>query len=148
MEYTMKAIGIIHTPLIEKGDTPIQSSRSDISGTVELFSQYLEGLEGIEEFSHIYLLYGFHRSDQKISLRVKPFLDDQYRGLFTTRYPCRPNPLGLSVVRLVGRQANELSFIGADMLDETPLLDIKPYIPEFDVFSVDKLGWYQNRKFS
>ena len=132
MEYTRKAIGIIHTPLIEKGDTPIQSSRSDISGTVELFSQYLEGLEGIEEFSHIYLLYGFHRSDQKISLRVKPFLDDQYRGLFTTRYPCRPNPLGLSVVRLVGRQANELSFISADMLDETRLLDIKPYIPEFD----------------
>jgi tRNA-Thr(GGU) m(6)t(6)A37 methyltransferase TsaA len=148
MEFMMKAIGVIHTPLIEKCDAPIQSSRSDISGTVEIFSQYLEGLEGIEEFSHIYLLYGFHRSDQEISLRVKPFLDDQYRGLFTTRYPYRPNPLGLSVVQLVGRQANKLSFIGADMLDETPLLDIKPYIPEFDVFSVDKMGWYQNRKFS
>ena len=148
MEFLMKAIGIIHTPLIEKENTPIQSSRSDISGTIELFPQYLEGLEGIEEFSHIYLLYGFHRSDQEITLRVKPFLDDQYRGLFTTRYPCRPNPIGLSVVRLVRRQANMLSFIGADMLDETPLLDIKPYIPEFDVFSVDKMGWYQNRKFS
>jgi tRNA-Thr(GGU) m(6)t(6)A37 methyltransferase TsaA len=148
MEFLMKAIGIIHTPLIEKENTPIQSSRSDISGTIELFPQYLEGLEGIEEFSHIYLLYGFHRSDQEITLRVKPFLDDQYRGLFTTRYPCRPNPIGLSVVRLVRRQANMLSFIGADMLDETPLLDIKPYIPDFDVFSVDKMGWYQNRKFS
>jgi tRNA-Thr(GGU) m(6)t(6)A37 methyltransferase TsaA len=148
MEFLMKAIGIIHTPLTEKENTPIQSSRSDISGTIELFPQYLEGLEGIEEFSHIYLLYGFHRSDQEITLRVKPFLDDQYRGLFTTRYPCRPNPIGLSVVRLVRRQANMLSFIGADMLDETPLLDIKPYIPDFDVFSVDKMGWYQNRKFS
>lgn len=146
MDFMMKAMGIIHTPLVEKSKAPIQSSRSSIAGTVEVFPQYLEGLEGIEEFSHIYLIYGFHRSDQEISMRVKPFLDDEYRGLFTTRYPCRPNPIGFSVVKLVGRQANILSFIGADMLDETPLLDIKPYIPEFDVFSVEKMGWYQNRK--
>jgi tRNA (adenine37-N6)-methyltransferase len=146
MEIMMKAIGLIHTPLIEKSDAPIQSSHSDIAGTVEVFPQYIEGLDGIEEFSHIYLLWVFHRSERKISLQVKPFLDDQLHGIFTTRHPCRPNPLGLSVVRLIERQGNFLSFKGADMLDGTPLLDIKPYIPEFDIFSVDKTGWYQHRK--
>ena len=146
MEIVMKAIGIIHTPLIEKKDAPIQSSRSDIAGTVEVFPQYLEGLDGIEEFSHIYLLYGFHRSGLIISLKVQPFLDDQLHGIFATRHPCRPNPIGLSVVHLIERQGNLLSFIGADMLDGTPLLDVKPYIPEFDIFAVDKKGWYQHRK--
>jgi tRNA (adenine37-N6)-methyltransferase len=142
----MKAIGVIHTPLIEKSNAPIQSSRSDVVGTVEVFPQYLEGLDGIEEFSHIYLLYGFHRSERIISLKVQPFLDDQLHGVFTTRYPCRPNPVGLSVVQLIERKENLLCFKGADMLDGTPLLDIKPYIPEFDIFAVDKIGWYQHRK--
>jgi len=146
MEFSLKAIGVIHTPLTEKKSVPIQSSRSDITGTIEVFHQYLEGLEGIEEFSHIYLLYGFHQSEPGVSLRVQPFLDDHDHGIFATRYPRRPNSLGLSVVHLTGRQANKLEFIGADMLDGTPLLDIKPYIPEFDVFEVEKIGWYQNRK--
>jgi tRNA-Thr(GGU) m(6)t(6)A37 methyltransferase TsaA len=146
MEIMMKPIGVIHTPLIEKRDAPIQSSRSDIAGTVEVFPQYLEGLDGIEAFSHIYLLWVFHRSEQKISLKVKPFLDDQVHGVFATRHPCRPNPIGLSVVQLTGRQENLLCFKGADMLDGTPLLDIKPYIPEFDIFAVEKTGWYQHRK--
>jgi len=148
MEFLMKEIGVIHTPLHEKEDAPIQSARSTIPGTVEVFPQYEEGLDGIEEFSHIYLLYGFHRSQQQVSLKVKPFLDDQLHGLFSTRHPCRPNPLGLSVVRLVEKKGNVLFFEGADMLDGTPLLDIKPYIPEFDIFAVGKTGWYQNRKFS
>ena len=134
-------------PLVEKRNTPIQASRSDINGTVEVFPQYQDGLDGIEEFSHIILLYGFHRSEQEISLKVKPFLDDRLHGIFATRYPCRPNPIGLSVVQLVERQANYIRFTGADMLDGTPLLDIKPYITEFDIFSVEKSGWYQNRKF-
>ncbi len=147
MDILMKAIGVIHTPLMEKRNTPIQASRSDILGTVEVFPQYMDGLDGIEEFSHIILLYGFHRSEQEISLKVKPFLDDQLHGIFATRYPCRPNPLGLSVVQLIERQANFIRFTGADMLDGTPLLDIKPYITEFDIFSVEKSGWYQSRKF-
>jgi tRNA (adenine37-N6)-methyltransferase len=145
MEITMKTIGVIHTPLLEKSDAPIQSSRSDIAGTVEVFPQYLEGLDGIEGFSHIILLYGFHQSEQEISLKVQPFLDDQLHGIFTTRYPNRPNPLGLSVVRLLNRKENRLEFLGADMLDGTPLLDIKPYVPEFDIFTVTKTGWYANR---
>lgn len=148
MEITMKAIGVIHTPMHEKRETPIQSARSKIRGTVEVFPQYVEGLEGIEEFSHIYLLYGFHRSDREFSLKITPFLDDQLRGLFTTRYPVRPNPLGISIVQVIDRQENLIHFLGADMLDETPLLDIKPYIPEFDVFNVEKTGWYNHRKIS
>jgi tRNA-Thr(GGU) m(6)t(6)A37 methyltransferase TsaA len=146
MEIMMKAIGVIHTPLIEKNNAPIQSSRSDIAGTVEVFPQYHDGLDGIEGFSHLYLLYGFHRCESEISLKVQPFLDDQLHGIFTTRYPNRPNPIGLSVVQLTVRQGNLLNFKGADMLDGTPLLDIKPYIPEFDIFAVEKTGWYQHRK--
>jgi len=148
LDVTMKAIGIIHTPLSEKGEAPIQSARSEIDGTAEVFMEYVEGLEGIEEFSHIYLFYQFHRSEAEVRLKVQPFLDDQTRGVFTTRYPCRPNPLGLSIVRLTGRKENVLYFRGADMLDGTPLLDIKPYIPDFDHFVVEKTGWYQNRKFA
>ncbi|MBA3072701.1 MAG: tRNA (N6-threonylcarbamoyladenosine(37)-N6)-methyltransferase TrmO [Anaerolineae bacterium] len=146
MKFILKPIGIIHTSLTDKHNSPIQSSRSDIAGTIEVFPQYMEGLDGIEAFSHIYLLYRFHQVDQEVALKVKPFLDDQEHGVFATRYPNRPNPLGFSVVQLTGRQANLLEFKGADMLDGTPLLDIKPYIPEFDVFSVSKSGWFTNRK--
>jgi tRNA-Thr(GGU) m(6)t(6)A37 methyltransferase TsaA len=141
-------IGIIHTPLFTESDTPIQSSRSDITGTVEVFPQYLDGLDGIEEFSHIYLIYGFHRCELEGALKVQPFLDDQLHGIFCTRHPNRPNPIGLSVVQLIDRQENLLNFKGADMLDGTPLLDIKPYIPEFGIFTVKKTGWYQNRKYT
>jgi tRNA (adenine37-N6)-methyltransferase len=146
MQFTLTAIGVIHTPWNEKKEVPIQSSRSNAIGIVEVFAPYLDGLDGIDEFSHIYLLYGFHRSEPPVSLKVRPFLDDQLHGVFATRFPSRPNPLGLSVVRLTERRGSMLSFQGADMLDGTPLLDIKPYIPEFDIFSVDKTGWYQHRK--
>lgn len=142
----MRAIGVIHTPFHEKSETPIQSSRSEYAGTVEVYPEYLEGVEGIEDFSHLYLIYELHLAAPLESLRVQPFLDDHLHGVFATRYPMRPNPLGISVIRLVRRQENWLHFIGADMLDGTPLLDIKPYIPEFDVFSVEKTGWYQHRK--
>lgn len=146
MEITLKAIGVLHTPFTEKNVTPIQSSRSEAAGTVEVFPEYLEGLEGVEEFSRVYLLYAFHRSEQEVSLKVRPFLDDRLHGIFATRYPIRPNPLGLSVVRIIARQGNLLSFNGADMLDGTPLLDIKPYVPEFDIFPAEKIGWYKTRK--
>jgi len=141
----LEPIGIIHTPILKKEDSPIQSARSDLHGTVEVFPEYEQGLQGIEDFSHLYLIYAFDRSTGPLSLMVKPFLDDQQRGLFTTRYPRRPNPIGLSVVRVVSREGNRILFQGADMLDETPLLDIKPYIADFDVFEVDKTGWYQQR---
>jgi tRNA (adenine37-N6)-methyltransferase len=145
MNITLKAVGVIHTPFTDPKGTPIQSSRSDVAGTVEVFPQYLDGLDGIEEFSHLYLLYAFHQAETEVSLKVQPFLDDRLHGLFTTRYPVRPNPLGISVIRLSRREGNLLHFRGADMLDGTPLLDIKPYIPEFDVFDVEKAGWYSQR---
>jgi len=145
MEYCFKPIGVIHTPILEPQGAPIQAARSELTGTVEVFPEYAAGLEGLEDFSHVYLLYVFHRAGQGAELQVKPFLDDRLHGLFATRYPRRPNPLGLSIVRLEGRQGSRLTFRGADMLDGTPLLDIKPYIPEFDVFSVSQQGWYQDR---
>jgi tRNA (adenine37-N6)-methyltransferase len=146
MKYSFEPIGIIHTPFIEKEKTPIQSARSDAAGWAEVFPEYGEGLEGVEEFSHLYLFYVLDRSPGNAPLKVQPFLDDQLHGIFATRFPVRPNPLGISVVRLTARNGNKLSFDGADMLDGTPLLDIKPYIPEFDIFNVEKIGWYQNRK--
>jgi tRNA (adenine37-N6)-methyltransferase len=147
MEIAMKPIGVIHTPFIDKTVTPIQSSRSNSIGTVEVFPEFQEGLEGIENFSRIYLLYEFHLSEPVQSLRVQPYLDDQLHGIFATRYPVRPNSIGLSIVELIGKQQNLLHFKGVDMLDGTPLLDIKPYIPEFDIFEVEKIGWYQKRKY-
>ncbi|MDR3577610.1 MAG: tRNA (N6-threonylcarbamoyladenosine(37)-N6)-methyltransferase TrmO [Anaerolineaceae bacterium] len=145
MEITFKAIGIIHTPFLEDVGVPIQSARSVAAGAVELFPEYRLGLEGVEEFSHLILLYVLHRSSAEVQLKVKPFLDDTQHGIFATRYPVRPNPLGLSVVRVVDCLAGQINFLGADMLDGTPLLDIKPYIPEFDYHAVTKIGWYARR---
>lgn len=146
LNFSVKAIGIIHTSFHEKTGMPIQSARSDFSGEAEVYPEFAAGLEGLDEFSHIYLLYGFHRANQEVSMQVQPFLDDRIHGLFTTRYPVRPNPIGLSIVRITTVQKNVIFFNGADMLDGTPLFDIKPYIPEFDVFLVEKAGWYQQRK--
>jgi len=146
MDIVFHPIGFIRSPIKEKEGAPIQSSRSTIEATVEVFTEYSPGLEGIEGFSHIYLFYHLHRAEQTGSLLVKPFLDDQTHGVFSTRHPCRPNPIGFSVVRLIGRENNRLFICGADMVDGTPLLDIKPYIANFDVFKVTKSGWYQSRK--
>jgi tRNA-Thr(GGU) m(6)t(6)A37 methyltransferase TsaA len=147
MEILMNAIGVIHTSFQKPDETPIQSSRSNAPGFIKVFQEYLEGLEGIDDFSHLILVYVFHRAPDHVPLKVKPFLDDHLHGIFTTRHLNRPNPIGLSVVRLVNRKENELEFIGADMLDGTPLLDIKPYFPDFDIHSVSKIGWYANRAY-
>jgi putative methyltransferase, YaeB/AF_0241 family len=145
MEFTFKAIGVIHTPFLKDEHVPIQSARSDAAGTIELLPEYLAGLDGVEEFSHLMLLYVLDRASSEVQLLVKPFLDDRQHGVFATRYPVRPNAIGLSVVRVAGCQENRISFLGADMLDGTPLLDIKPYIPEFDIQQVSKIGWYAKR---
>jgi tRNA-Thr(GGU) m(6)t(6)A37 methyltransferase TsaA len=143
-DFLMHPIGVIHTPFLDKASTPIQSIRSTARGSVEVDPAYAEGLQDLEGFSHIILLYVFHQS-AAFSLRVKPFLDDQLRGLFATRYPARPNPIGLSVVRLLTRTGNSLEIEGVDTLDGTPLLDIKPYVPEFDVRTNTSTGWYEIR---
>jgi tRNA (adenine37-N6)-methyltransferase len=144
MELNIKSIGVIHSPFTDKTKTPIQASRSQASGQVEVYPEFAEGLQGLESFSHIILLYAFDRSNG-YNLMVQPFLDDQLHGVFATRYPYRPNPLGLSVVRLLERRENILEIEGVDMLDGTPLLDIKPYIPEFDVHNSYNIGWYAQR---
>ncbi len=144
MDYMMRPIGIIHSPFREKAVTPIQPSRSQASGKVEVYPEFAEGLHDLEGFSHVILLYVFHCSSG-YSLSVKPFLDDREHGLFATRYPCRPNPIGLSIVRLSSRKENILAIDGVDVLDGTPLLDIKPYVPEFDQRSDVRTGWLEER---
>jgi tRNA-Thr(GGU) m(6)t(6)A37 methyltransferase TsaA len=144
MEFVMRPIGVIRTPFTEKGQVPVQAARSQAIGRVEVLHEFMDGLEDIEGFSHVFLLYVFHRSSG-YSLRVQPFLDDRLHGLFTTRYPCRPSPIGLSVVHLIGRKDNVLEVEGVDVLDGTPLLDIKPYIPDFDVRAEVRTGWYATR---
>jgi tRNA-Thr(GGU) m(6)t(6)A37 methyltransferase TsaA len=142
MEFILRPIGVIHSPFQEKGQTPIQSSRSQAKGRVEVYPEFAAGLEDIEGFSHIILLYMFHQSSG-FTLRVKPFLDDQQHGLFATRYPKRPNPIGISVVRLARRDENILEIEGVDVLDGTPLLDIKPYVSEFDLRNGTRSGWLE-----
>jgi tRNA (adenine37-N6)-methyltransferase len=144
MEFTMKSIGVIHSPFTDKKQTPIQPTRSPAVGQVEVYPEFAEGLQDIEGFSHIILLYVFHCS-LGYALRVKPFLDDVLHGLFATRHPCRPNPIGLSIVRLTARHGNVLEIEGVDVLDGTPLLDIKPYVPDFDVRDNTRVGWYETR---
>lgn len=140
----MHPIGVIHSPFTDKAQTPIQASRSQARGSVVVYPEFADGLKDIEAFSHIYLLYAFHNSSG-YSLQVKPFLDDSEHGLFATRYPYRPNPIGISIIRLFSREGNLLTIEGVDVLDGTPLLDIKPYIPDFDLRTDVRTGWYETR---
>jgi tRNA (adenine37-N6)-methyltransferase len=146
-DINLKPIGTIHSSLKTPEETPIQTSRSTITGELEVFPEFEAGLEGIEGFSHLILLCYLHQAPEESLLLVKPFLDDHTHGIFATRFPHRPNPIGLSVVRLIGRQANRLSIAGLDMLDGTPVLDIKPYVPDFDIFPADRVGWYTTRAY-
>jgi tRNA (adenine37-N6)-methyltransferase len=109
-----------------------------------VFPEFVEGLQDIQEFSHLYLIYHLHRADQT-QLLVEPFLDDRKHGIFATRHPFRPNHIGISIVQLRARQDNRLLLSGVDMLDLTPLLDIKPYVPDFDYRGEVKSGWYEKR---
>jgi tRNA (adenine37-N6)-methyltransferase len=144
MEFIMHPIGLIHSPFTEKDKTPIQASRSEAIGRVEIYPEFADGLKDIEALSHIYLFYVFHES-QGYKLRVKPFLDDREHGIFATCYPYRPNPIGISIVKLISREDNILTVEGVDVLDGTPLLDIKPYVPDFDHRVNVRTGWYETR---
>jgi tRNA-Thr(GGU) m(6)t(6)A37 methyltransferase TsaA len=142
----IEPIGIIHTPYHHKDDCPIQPAYSATSiGKVELFKQYQDGLKDIESFSHIYLLYHLDRAGD-IQLIRPTFLDDQPHGIYASRHPCRPNGIGLSIVKLIKRDKNILEIAGVDMLDGTPLLDIKPYIPRFDLVPDATEGWLSGKE--
>lgn len=137
----LKPIGVIHSSFKTKDEAPIQGAfQPDARASVEVFGEYAEGLQDIEGFSHIYLIYSFDRSGE-IELVRHPFLDDEPHGVFATRHPCRPNGIGLTIVRLLQRERSRLEVAGIDVLDGTPLLDIKPYIPRFDCYPEASEGW-------
>jgi len=140
-----KIIGIIHSPFKEKEEIPCQSYKTDKCGKVEIFKEYEKALTDIEGFSHIYLLYYFHKHTD-FKPMVKPFLDERKHGLFTTRHFNRPNPIGISIVRLIKRKRNIITVKPIDVLDNTPLLDIKPYVPLFDQRNKVRIGWLEGKK--
>ncbi len=143
--FAFEPIGVIHSPFTDPAHTPIQPFRSQAEGRVEVWPQYAPALQGLEGFSHLLLLYVFHQAAPSYELTVTPFLDDQPTGLFATRYPCRPNNLGLSVVRLLAVEGRHLRVEGIDVLDGTPLLDIKPHVPRFDCPGETRIGWLEGR---
>jgi tRNA-Thr(GGU) m(6)t(6)A37 methyltransferase TsaA len=146
MEYQVSAIGIIHTGHATKEETPIQGAfQPDAIGMVELFPEFAAGLKDIGLFSHIILIYHFDRAGD-VELIRKPFLDDAPHGIFATRHPCRPNGIGISIVRLLGHEENLLKVGGIDVLDGTPLLDVKPYVPRFDSYPEASEGWFAGRE--
>lgn len=141
IEYT--PIGVVRSPFHKREGMPIQPSRSNgAKATVEVFPEFAECLSDLDGFSHIILLCHLHRSTQWRP-KVVPFLDTEPRGLFATRAPCRPNPIGLSVVNLLAIEDNVLSIENIDLLDGTPVLDIKPYVGEFDDRANVRTGWLE-----
>lgn len=138
----MKPIGIIHSPYKHRREAPYQANRSEEVSQIEVFKEFEEGLKDIEGFSHIIVIYWFHKS-QGYSLLVKTPWDDHLHGLFTTRSPYRPCPLGLTVAELVAREKNILIVKGLDAIDGTPLLDIKPYVVPIDERTSIKAGWFE-----
>lgn len=138
-------IGIIHSGFHELDNTPIQAVFNNSRGAVELFPEYAEGLQDIESFTHLYLLYYFDRATSA-NLLQKPFLDGtKARGIFAIRHFNRPNPIGLSIVRLLEVSGNVIDVEGIDVLDGTPLLDIKPYVSRFDHRNETKSGWFDDQ---
>ncbi len=139
----LNPIGTIYTPFQQIADMPVQPSGAQgVAGRIELRPELAEGLKDLDGFSHIIVLYHFHLVS-RVSLTVTPFLDPQPRGVFATRAPTRPCPIGLSVLTLKGIHGHTLEVENVDMLDGTPLLDIKPYVPEFDQRTEVRTGWLE-----
>jgi tRNA-Thr(GGU) m(6)t(6)A37 methyltransferase TsaA len=143
MKIEYHPIGIIHSPFNQAEGMPIQPvGATSAKGHVDVFPRYAKGLKDLDGFSHITLLYHFHRVTES-ALIVTPFLDPHPRGVFSTRAPKRPNPIGISVVRLLKIVGTVLHIQNVDLLDGTPLLDVKPYVPDFDQYSADSIGWLE-----
>jgi len=143
MEIIYKPIGVIKSPFKKKEGTPIQpKAAKGIKGVVEVFEEFKGGLKDLDGFSHIILIYHFHLS-KKYNLLVKPYMDDNFRGVFATRAPARPNNIGISVVKLLKIEDNKLYIENVDIIDGTPLLDIKPYVPEFETEEKIRKGWLE-----
>ena len=145
MRIEYEPIGYVRSPFKEPSGVPIQTKAgSDIEGEVEILDRYVEGISDLEGFSHIFLLTHLH-AHQGYRLRVIPFLDDVERGVFSTRAPKRPNPIGLHLVRLRSVEGNVLKIMDIDMIDGTPVLDIKPYIPQGDERKGCRIGWLEGK---
>jgi len=146
MKITYHPIGVIHSPFTDLASMPIQPA-SDASGpgSIEIYAPFVEGLKDLDGFSHLILLYHLHEV-RGTSLTVTPFLDSIPRGIFATRAPARPNPIGLSVVKLVRIEGHILHVEDLDVLNGTPLLDLKPYVPEFDHRPDARIGWLERVK--
>lgn len=143
MKISYAPIGIVHSPYRELADIPRQSYHArDVAATIEMLPQYTGGLKDLDGFSHLFVLCHFHASDE-FRLEVHPPGEKEAHGLFATRSPRRPNPIGLSIVRLVGIEENRLSILDVDILDQTPVLDIKPYFNEFAQLDRVRTGWAQ-----
>jgi tRNA-Thr(GGU) m(6)t(6)A37 methyltransferase TsaA len=146
MSISFNPIGVIHSSFHTLEDMPIQpTSQASQPGTVEIYPPYADGLKDLDGFSHIYLIYYLHRA-ASYQLTVTPFLDTQPRGLFSTRAPSRPNAIGLSLVQLSRIEGRNLLIDRLDILDQTPLLDIKPFIPEFEPGENIRLGWLEQAR--
>jgi tRNA (adenine37-N6)-methyltransferase len=140
---TYTPIGIIHSSFNDPRGTPIQPGAAEgCEGRIEIFPEFCEGLRDLDAFSHIILLYHFHRAGP-VKLLVEPFMDHRSHGIFAIRGPARPNPIGISVLRLESIENNILFVKDIDILDNTPLLDIKPYVPAFDVRPAERSGWLE-----
>ncbi|KYC52702.1 MAG: S-adenosyl-L-methionine-binding protein [Candidatus Methanofastidiosum methylothiophilum] len=137
-------IGIVHSEFKEKTNVPIQSVFSNNKGIIEIFPEFSEGLKDLDGFSHIFLIYHFHLS-KGFSLKVKPFLDDVERGIFSTRAPKRPNSIGLSILAVERVENNMIYVSDIDIIDKTPVLDIKPFVSHFDQRSAVNNGWFPNK---
>ena len=132
MDITYRPIGVIHSPFTDLREMPIQpTGEASAPGSADVFPEFAEGLKHLEGFSHVILIYHLHGAG-KANLTVTPFLGSEPHGLFATRAPARPNAIGLSIVRLLKVEGNILHIANLDILDGTPLLDIKPYVPDFD----------------
>jgi len=136
-------IGLLRTPHKEVKGMPIQPLGAlGVPGTIEVFEPFRQGLAGLEGFSRILVLYHLHKMTG-YDLMVKPYLGDSMQGVFATRSPRRPNPIGITVLKLTGVGEGLLFVENVDMLDETPVLDIKPYVPDFDVWDAERIGWLE-----
>jgi tRNA-Thr(GGU) m(6)t(6)A37 methyltransferase TsaA len=145
MEFRYKPIGVMHSPFKEVKGTPIQPTGAEgIQGVIEIDPELRAGLKDLDGFSHLILLYHFHLAEG-YSLQVRPYLDKTTHGVFATRIPGRPNPIGLSIVRLVKIEDSTIHIQDVDIIDGTPLLDIKPYVPAFDLRETEEIGWLKGR---
>lgn len=146
MSITYEPIGIVHSSYRDPVGVPIQGALAPESeGTLKIYPPFAAGLQDIEGFSHLIVIYHFHAASEKAPLLATPFLDDEPHGIFAIRSPRRPNPIGLSVVRLLQRRDRELRLSEVDMIDGTPVLDLKPFVPRFDHREGVRIGWFSGR---